>query len=230
MGKKKKPKGFNTPFADLKVELPQKQPKNRKKDNAPAASQSFPSPTSSPETLVAEMMSDVVRMDLVNKVPPKAGRPGRTPSATEIEDDESLALNEFLELVDSPQQSRLTVATDSAGHAVGRGHGVNNQRIKQLQRGDIPPRRTLDLHGLTKKEAFNALRNFIRQARLDSEYCVLVITGKGQNSTSGLGILKDAVPLWLSKSPNDGHILGFCVSQPKDGGTGALYVLLRKFP
>ena len=78
--------------------------------------------------------------------------------------------------------------------------------------------------------SFSALKNFIRQARLDGEYCVLVITGKGQNSTEGLGILKEAVPSWLTKSPNDGHLLGFCTARPPHGGEGALYVLLRKFP
>ena len=51
---------------------------------------------------------------------------------------------------------------------------------------------------------------------------VLIVTGKGQ------GILKDAVPRWLNESPNRGRILLVAQAQPKDGGGGALYVLLRR--
>ena len=95
--------------------------------------------------------------------------------------------------------------------------------------GEIPPRKELDLHGLLKQEAHKTLKTFIVQSRRDGEQCVLIITGKGKHSLSGQSVLKEAVPQWLSKSPMNTHLLAFCPAKPRDGGDGAIYVLLRKF-
>jgi len=56
---------------------------------------------------------------------------------------------------------------------------------------------------------------------------VLVITGKG-GRTSGDGVLRAAVPRWLNEAPNRTRLLAFTPAQPKHGGAGALYLLLRR--
>jgi DNA-nicking Smr family endonuclease len=99
-----------------------------------------------------------------------------------------------------------------------------------VRRGEIPPRQELDLHGLLKQEAHQLLKSFVVQARRDGERCILIVTGKGQHSLGGHSVLKEAVPDWLSKSPMNTHLLAFCPAQSQDGGDGAIYVLLRKFP
>ena len=135
-----------------------------------------------------------------------------------------------MSLTDPTSQNQCTVTRDEDGNAIGKITGVNRKLINRLKRGEIPPRRSLDLHGLTQKEAHRDVRAFLRQSRLDGENCVLIITGKGINSPVGAGVLKEAVPHWISQSPNVNHILGFCPALPAHGGSGALYVLLRKFP
>ena len=52
--------------------------------------------------------------------------------------------------------------------------------------------------------------------------CVLVITGKGS------GVLNGHVPNWLKQQPMSPHVLALAEARPKDGGSGAFYVLLRR--
>jgi|TARA_Y100000294_G_scaffold153626_1_gene152684 DNA-nicking Smr family endonuclease len=87
---------------------------------------------------------------------------------------------------------------------------------------------TLDLHGLTQAEAHRALGAFLRGSRSAGKRTVLVITGKGGVKGSERGVLRDAVPRWLNEGPNRRMIRGFSFAAPKDGGQGALYVLLKR--
>jgi DNA-nicking Smr family endonuclease len=59
----------------------------------------------------------------------------------------------------------------------------------------------------------------------DGHRCVLVIHGKGEGADGGMGVIKGHIGTWLSQS---GHVLAYETAQPRDGGSGALYVLLRK--
>ena len=74
--------------------------------------------------------------------------------------------------------------------------------------------------------AHKALEEFLGRAYNAGKRCVLVITGKGTLSQGG-GILKNMVPHWLNELPNRGRILSFAYAKPRDGGTGALYILLK---
>jgi len=83
----------------------------------------------------------------------------------------------------------------------------------------------LDLHGMTQAEAHQALHAFIeRQARLGAR-CLLVITGKGRG---GDGVLRAALPGWLNAGPIRAKVLAIFPAQPKDGGSGAVYVYLKR--
>jgi DNA-nicking Smr family endonuclease len=100
--------------------------------------------------------------------------------------------------------------------------GVDRRTAMKLHRGQMPIQGRLDLHGRTQDDAYRALTSFIDGARDAGRRSVLVITGKGQ------GVLKNAVPRWLNQPPLRAHVLSFGYAQQKDGGAGALYVLLRK--
>jgi DNA-nicking Smr family endonuclease len=104
--------------------------------------------------------------------------------------------------------------------------GLDRRSAERLKRGQLRPEARLDLHGMTQEEAHRALEGFLTSAQESGKRAVLVITGKG--SGGGRGVLRDAVPRWLGEAPNRGRVLATATAQPKDGGSGALYVLLRR--
>ena len=110
---------------------------------------------------------------------------------------------------------------------MGQGAGIDKRTVQRLKRGQLPIEARLDLHGLTQKEAHGRLDNFLARAQDRGLRCVLVITGKGRVSQDG-GILRQMVPRWLNTPPSRGRVLSMSQAQPKDGGGGALYLLLRK--
>jgi DNA-nicking Smr family endonuclease len=100
--------------------------------------------------------------------------------------------------------------------------GIDGRTQRRLFRGDVPVDRRLDLHGLTAARAESQLAQFIETAARDGCRCILIITGKGA------GILRGHVPDWLKRQPLSPHILALAEARPHDGGSGALYVLLRR--
>ncbi len=105
--------------------------------------------------------------------------------------------------------------------------GVDRASAERLKRGLHPIEGRLDLHGMTQAEAYRALAGFVHRSRDAGGRCVLVITGRGFGPT-GPGILKRAVPRWLEEAGLRRHILAVAPAQPRDGGAGALYLLLRR--
>ena len=99
---------------------------------------------------------------------------------------------------------------------------VDRRTAERLRRGQMPIDMRVDLHGMTREEAHHALSAALASAWGGGRRVILVITGKGQ------GILRDAVPRWLNEGERRRRILSFCHAQPKDGGSGALYVLLKR--
>lgn len=109
----------------------------------------------------------------------------------------------------------------------GRSAGLDRRSALRLRRGQYPIDGRIDLHGLTQAAAERALAAFLAEAQAAGRRCVLVITGKGTTSEGG-GVLRREVPRWLNQAPNRARVLGFDHALPRDGGLGALYVLLRR--
>jgi DNA-nicking Smr family endonuclease len=86
----------------------------------------------------------------------------------------------------------------------------------------------LDLHGHTQAEAHDTLLRFLRRASEKGASMVLVITGKGARGDSERGVLKRAVPMWLSLPEFREFVVGFDDAAIGHGGEGALYVRIRK--
>jgi DNA-nicking Smr family endonuclease len=103
--------------------------------------------------------------------------------------------------------------------------GIDRATAERLKRGRYPVEARLDLHGMTQAEAHRGLAGFVAGSRAAGRRCLLVITGHGR---MGGGVLKAAVPRWLGEPELRGHVLAITPAQPKDGGGGALYVLLRR--
>lgn len=100
--------------------------------------------------------------------------------------------------------------------------GIDGRTQRRLFRGDVPIERRLDLHGHTAACAEIILHKFIEDAFYGGCRCVLVISGKGA------GVIKGHVPEWLKRPPLSGLVLALAEARPSDGGSGALYVLLKR--
>jgi DNA-nicking Smr family endonuclease len=108
------------------------------------------------------------------------------------------------------------------------------KRLRQrLARGSEAIDRRIDLHGLTQSDAHRALSRFLHSAQAGGAKTVLVVTGKGARSADGdllaeRGVLRRLVPQWLAQPENREIVLAFETAHAAHGGTGALYVRLRR--
>jgi DNA-nicking Smr family endonuclease len=105
-------------------------------------------------------------------------------------------------------------------------------RLRQkLSRGQLAPDAVIDLHGLQQREAFLALRSFLLQAQNGGARLVLVVTGKGRTAAPNdvtPGILRRRVPDWLAGAEYRPIVAGFEEASRSHGGSGALYVRLKR--
>ena len=101
---------------------------------------------------------------------------------------------------------------------------IPKKRLHALKTGKIPWEGTLDLHGFTPESAQNILCESIHQHIRQSHRCLLIIHGKGGRFGEA-PILKNHVNHWLRQLP---QVLAFHSALPRDGGTGALYLLLQR--
>ena len=105
--------------------------------------------------------------------------------------------------------------------------GIDRANAERLKRGLHPIEARLDLHGRKQTEAHRELIEFVEGSYHAGRRCVLVITGRGLGP-DGPGVLKTAVPRWLAEAGLRRRILAVAAAQPRDGGAGAIYLLLRR--
>ena len=103
--------------------------------------------------------------------------------------------------------------------------GVRRREMERLRRGRVRIEADLDLHGRIVSDAAAALDRFLGDSRRRGMRCVRIVHGKGFGSRDGLPIMKAHVDRWLRSRC---EVLAFCSAIPPDGGTGAVYVLLRR--
>ncbi len=105
------------------------------------------------------------------------------------------------------------------------------RRLRQkLARGRAAPDAAIDLHGMHRQEASDALQEFLTRAQISGARIVLVVTGKGRVASEGgaAGVLRTSVPNWLRGAEYRSIVLGFEEASRPHGGAGALYVRLRR--
>lgn len=102
--------------------------------------------------------------------------------------------------------------------------GVQRRLVQDLQRGHIPVDLELDLHGLTSAFAEELLDQFLADCRRKRARCVRIIHGKGTRSADQQPVLKRKVNYWLRLRE---EVLAFSSATHRDGGSGAVYALLR---
>ncbi|HXV64457.1 MAG TPA: Smr/MutS family protein [Vicinamibacteria bacterium] len=115
--------------------------------------------------------------------------------------------------------------------ATGEGiEGASSRRgrlyLPRLKRGDFSVQDHLDLHGLDLVEAKRVLERFLRRARHLGQSCVRVVHGRGTHSDSEPSLMKRELTRWLSSRRLSRTVVAFASARWKDGGSGAVYVLL----
>lgn len=115
-------------------------------------------------------------------------------------------------------------AGDSGEGIVYRRVGVSMQVLRDLRRGRYRVQDELDLHGLTAREARGALQEFMADALARGIRCVRIVHGKGLRSGPRGPVLKVKLNRWL---PQWDQVVAFTSAPGRDGGTGAVYVLMR---
>jgi DNA-nicking Smr family endonuclease len=102
--------------------------------------------------------------------------------------------------------------------------GLSREVLRKLRRGGWVTRDQLDLHGMNRHEARDALAAFLAGCLRRGVRCVRVIHGKGLGSKNREPVLKEKVKLWLTRRD---EVLAYCQARPTDGGSGATLVLLK---
>lgn len=105
---------------------------------------------------------------------------------------------------------------------------LDRKTAERVRSGRLPVHRRLDLHGKNRLDAKIAVERFILSCYAHQERSLIIITGKGALANGGRGVLYQQVPNWLTEPPLRSLVLAVSRAKPKDGGEGALYVLLRR--
>jgi len=100
--------------------------------------------------------------------------------------------------------------------------GSSPDLLSRLRKGQWPVQAHLDLHGMQREQARTALAEFLRRAKFARLRSVCIIHGQGFSSKQP-AVLSGKVRIWLSQSE---LVQAFCPAAPKDGGAGAVHVLL----
>lgn len=102
--------------------------------------------------------------------------------------------------------------------------GLSRQLLRKLRRGHWVVEDSLDLHGMNRAEAAEAVALFLRRCTRRSVRCVRIVHGKGLGSRNREPVLKGKLRKWLALRD---EVLAFCQAPASEGGSGAALVLLR---
>jgi DNA-nicking Smr family endonuclease len=142
----------------------------------------------------------------------------KIPPTMQYQKDEKAVLKEAIS-----DEFDVSTLLEVDEHLSFRREGIGPDVTRKLRRGDWSIQRQLDLHGLRRDDAREALSIFIREAYQQGIRCVRVVHGKGLGSPGKAPILKSRVHSWLVQK---NEVLAFVQAKPADGGAGALVVLL----
>ncbi len=165
--------------------------------------------------LFRETVGDIKRLDN-DRIESSKPLPRPIPKQSQI--DDAQVIDEMLSDHYDPMQ------LDLGDEISFRRPGVQHSVMRKLKRGQYSIGAELDLHGMTIPQARRALVEFLNACRQAQKKCVRIIHGKGRRSSNKGPVLKPMVANWLTQLDD---VLAYTTSRPIDGGTGALYVLLK---
>ncbi|MBL8334663.1 MAG: Smr/MutS family protein [Rubrivivax sp.] len=170
--------------------------------------------------LFADAVGEVTPLPPANRA--ELQRPLPTPWPRQREADERAALHEAWS--DQVDVESLLLTDDGLSF---RRMGVGPDVVTRLRRGHWSIQAEVDLHGLRRDEARDALREFLDMAMRRGQRCVRVVHGKGHGSPGRRSVLKQKTQRWLAQSE---AVMAFAQASGPQGGAGALVVLLDRGP
>jgi DNA-nicking Smr family endonuclease len=152
--------------------------------------------------------------DRINPIPTHHAVPVPRISISDSQQTLSDMISDCFEPKDSEMSEKLYYRRCGVQHAI----------LRKLRRGQFHICAVLDLHGMTVTAARTALVAFLLSIHRARFSCVRIIHGKGNGSRQQWPVLKQKLNNWLRQRDD---VLAFCSARSWDGGTGAVYVLLR---
>ena len=170
------------------------------------------------EDVFLKAVADVKPLNMTNKV---ELRPAPAPAKLRPKtDSEPPSAGDMLS--DSSEMEKVTAET-ILSHCQ---PGIQNRLFKRLRQGKLQITEELDLHGLSLKQGKQVLLDFVQLAFPMEGCCVRIIHGKNHRSQAGQApVMKQYVNHWLQQHP---RVLAFHSAQPRDGGTGSVYAILKR--
>ncbi len=172
--------------------------------------------TDDDKSLFRQAMADVRRLN--NEHTPQSP-PKPKPEPRQSEADEARVMSDSLSDEFDP------IDTETGEELLFSRTGIQKQVLRKLRQGKFAIEKELDLHGMRVEQARQALSIFLHQCRNNGVRCVRIIHGKGLGSHQKQPVLKGKTNRWLQQRD---EVLAFCSARPEDGGTGAVYVLLKR--
>ena len=163
-----------------------------------------------------QAMQGVTPIAQPNRVQHGKDKPSTRPKQS-LQDDEQV----LVDMLSEPDDLTSIATGDELFFARS---GLQHKVIKRLKRGELSIQAELDLHRLTKLEARKEVIAFLNYCQQNNLKQIRIVHGKGHGSVGKIPILKTLVNHWLQQRD---EVLAFCSARPCDGGTGAIYVLLR---
>ncbi|MDP1539594.1 MAG: Smr/MutS family protein [Moraxellaceae bacterium] len=154
--------------------------------------------------------------------PPRPNKPRKVDALTALRranaeggiEREQIAISDTVALM-QPVDAEATLAFQRSG--------VQLRQFEKLRTGALPWRGAVDLHGCTIEQAREAVLQLIDEAKREGLQVIKIVHGKGH--INGQALLKTSVNGWLKQLPD---VIAFSSAPPRDGGTGAVLVLLKR--
>ncbi|MDH4395726.1 MAG: Smr/MutS family protein [Limnobacter sp.] len=169
--------------------------------------------------LFKDFLKDVKPIPQINTVVLQAEKPPPIPLQKMLDDEQVL-----IEALSDEWDVERYLETDEGLSF--RRNGIGQDALRKLRRGLWVVQSQIDLHGYRTDEAREAVTAFVKSCIKRDLRCVRIIHGKGLGSAGKEPVLKDKVKRWLVQKD---EVLAFCQAPPRDGGAGALLVILKAY-
>jgi DNA-nicking Smr family endonuclease len=175
----------------------------------------------SDDEVFEQSMENVTPLGWSNITSPRS-LPIELPNPQENEDEGLQLLTDFV-------NGRIPIDIVTSGEYVEGSPDPRGKRwLESLRTGHFAVQAHLDLHGLGIVDARDQFETFIRDCLRQAHGCVRIVHGRGQHSADGLPLLKEHVQKWLCSRRMSRHVVAYTSARLRDGGGGALYVLLKR--
>ncbi len=218
---KKKPEIFNPA---LKKTIPKKPEVNQSGKDPEGEKDPDDNVTSDEAIVFLEAMQDVTSLSGKTNVVVRTPDATMTP-AHAARNDEIEGIAHLNDLIKGTAELDITFSDEYIEGCV---PGFSPKMMQKLKKGQFPIQDYIDLHGLTKQKAEIKIQGFLIQSHRLGLRCVLVVHGRGLNSENHIPVLKEQLPIWLNRGSIKKIVLAFSTARPYDGGTGAIYILLKR--